>query len=400
MLARFRSKPYPAAALWFIAAQAIFGFATAAPDTLMNFYLIGLGFDTAYVGMWHAASQIGAAITLFPSLWLFERMGRRAALVGGAALSNLARLSMFATTSPTLIIFAEAASGFGTVLFSLASISLLADLSQADNRAQLFSLHDGLRGLLGLLGGLCAAALPAWLAGAATADTQHYHLILTSAFILRLLGVLPLLAIADLPALRPSQVFSPRALLRTRWQVMWLCAPYGLMQVSYLLLSPFFNLMLRQRYGASDFEVGVLLTLRGIVGGLAVLGLTAFAARLGSRRGVMIGLIGTALCFCALAFSQTLPAVMFILVLQVALYSIVLPLFRAEYIGAIQRNEYFVASGLMGFASGFVGPIFSPPLSGFIQRDYGFEPLFWLAGTVMLLAALFFAAQNIKSQTS
>lgn len=394
MLARFRPKHVPAAALWFITAQAIFGFATAVPDTLMNFYLIGLGFDTGYVGMWHAASQIGAAITLFPSLWLFERMGRRAALVGGAALSNLARLSMFATPSPTFILFAEAASGFGTVLFSLASISLLADLSQTDNRAQLFSLHDGLRGLLGLLGGLCAAALPAWLAGAATAELRHYHLILTGSFILRLLGVLPLLAIHDLPTLRPSQVFNPRALLRTRWQVMWLCAPYVLIQVSYLLLSPFFNLMLRQRYGASDFEVGVLLTLRGIVGGLSVLGLTTFAARLGSRRGVMTGLLGTALCFCALAFSQNLPAIMFILVLQVALFSIVLPLFRTEYIGAIQRNEYFVASGLMGFASGFVGPIISPPLSGLIQRDYGFEPLFWLSGAVMLLAALFFAAQT------
>lgn len=388
---------FPIAAMWFVLAQSIFSFATAVPDTLMNFYLSELGFDTVYIGMWHAASQIGAAITLFPCLWLFERIGRRAALIGGVLASNLARLSMFVTTTPTLVIAAEAASGFGTVLFSLASISLLADLSQAENRAELFSFHDGIRGLLALFGGLCAAILPAWLT---SMIVQPYHTILVGAFIIRLIGVLPLLSIRDLPTLRPSQVFNPLALIRTRWQVLWLCVPYMLMQVAYLLLAPFFNLMLRLRYGASDFEVGVLLTLRGVMSGLTALGLTGIATQLGVRRGVFIGLMGTALCFTGLAFGQNLQLAMLILVLQVIFYSIANPLFRADYIGNIRRDEYFVASSLMGFASGFVGPIISPPLSGIIQRDYGFEPLFWLAGGLMALSALVFTMQQTYPYSS
>ena len=283
------------------------------------------------------------------------------------------------------------------MLFSLASISLLADLSQAENRAELFSFHDGIRGLLALFGGLCAAILPAWLA---SMIVQPYHTILVGAFIIRLIGVLPLLSIRDLPTLRPSQVFNPLALIRTRWQVLWLCVPYMLMQVAYLLLAPFFNLMLRLRYGASDFEVGVLLTLRGVMSGLTALGLTGIATQLGVRRGVFIGLMGTALCFTGLAFGQNLQLAMLILVLQVIFYSIANPLFRADYIGNIRRDEYFVASSLMGFASGFVGPIISPPLSGIIQRDYGFEPLFWLAGGLMALSALVFTMQQTYPYSS
>jgi MFS family permease len=113
---------------------AVHFFTFAFPTTLINFYLDAMGFNRGWIGLFHAASQVGGLVLALPAIGVFQRIGRRRALVFGAVFASLLRLPTVLSPVPEVILAAEALSGFGTAMFGLASVSLLADASQPDQR--------------------------------------------------------------------------------------------------------------------------------------------------------------------------------------------------------------------------------------------------------------------------
>jgi MFS family permease len=385
-LVKFRPLKPNSAVKWYILAQTIFGFATAFPDTLMNFYLIGLGYDTVFIGVWHSASQIGALICLIPCLFLFDVMGRKFALVSGAALSILARLSTFYVVSPTLIIATEGMSGFGTILFSLASQSLLAELTDEKNRTKIFAVNDGFRGIFALTGGVLASILPTWLAQGHQPTSEIYRVVLISAFVLRLLGVIPLLFVTNLPFVSPVSVFSPKRLINKNFIVYLFVIPLVLIHTSNLMIAPFLNLYFRQAFGTSDIEIGFIALTRGLISGITVLMLAMFIKQQHEMKGFYLGIVGACTGILGLIFTQSLWVAVILLIVYAMCMSVIMPIYRARYISALDKSQYFLASWMMGFASGFAGPILGPPLSGYVQREFGFSKVFGMSAVLMLLA--------------
>ncbi len=382
---------------------AIYYVTFAFPATLMNFYLEALGFDRAFIGLFHSASQFGGLILALPALLCFERIGRRAALVFGAAFASLARLLTVLVTAPEIILAAEALSGFGTVIFSLASVSLLADASAEDHRAALFGFSDFTRTAAVLLGSVSAGSLPTLIAPllqVGSESAEAYRAALVAAFVVRTLAVAPLALIARrrpargeptaaLPEVRPLRYLDPRTLLRQRPQVYALAAPFMLLMAAEALVFTFFNLLMRDRFGASDAQIGLVIGVNALIGSLAALSAPRIADRMGYRPAVVWGLFATAAGLAAFAFSPNLPLGALSVFLQVAALQISRVLYRVYVVNVSLRDEYFIVSVVMAVAAN-IGPAVAPPVSGLIQSGFGYAPLFAAAIAMTLIAALAF----------
>jgi MFS family permease len=383
---------------------AIYFFCFAFPATLMNFYLEALGFDRAFVGLFHAGSQFGGLILALPALLFFERVGRRVALVFGAAFASVVRLPTVLATSPEVILAAEALSGFGTVIFGLASVSLLADASKEDHRAALFGWGDFVRTMAVLLGSISAGSLPVLVAPLLQVNGQSaeaYRAVLVASFIVRTLGAIPLALIAwhrpvgddptsALPEVRALRYLNPRVLLSQRPQVYALGVPFMLLLVAEALVFTFFNLLMRDWFDASDAQVGVIIGVNALIGSVAALFAPRVAERMGYRPAIVWGSLTTAASVAAFALSPSLLVGTLAVFVQVAVSQVTRVLYRVYVVNVSPRDEYFIVSIVMAIAAN-VGPAIAPPASGFVQRAFGYGPLFAASIVLTAIAAVLFA---------
>jgi MFS family permease len=405
-IARLRSFSRPARL--FILAMMLFALGISGPATLMNLYLDAAGFDRVYIGWWQASSQFGGLIAMLPALWLFGRMGRRRALWLGAAISIAVRLLTVLSINPSVVILAEAASGFGTILYGLASVSFLADASTEADRAEVFSLNDFLRSVALMTGGVLAGWLPGLLAPALAdpnALAASYRAVLIGSFAVRLLGVIPLWMIShrsdrfdrsdlsstpaalennDLPVLH---LINPRYLLSQPSQTYLLAAPYLLVWMSDSLFFPFFNLFLQDKFGLSAEAYGALAGVRGLVGALALLTPPLLMARHKPARLLALSFLALAILLGLMGLSQSAWLAALVSLAYIAIFAAAMMIYRVFVINQTERARYLLVSSVLGITMN-AGPAIAPPISGYLQRQFGFAPVIALAALLMALAAL------------
>jgi MFS family permease len=383
---------------------AVHFFTFAFPTTLINFYLEALGFDRGWIGIFHAASQVGGLILALPAVVTFQWIGRRRALVFGAVFASVLRLPTVLSPSPEVILAAEALSGFGTVMFGLASVSLLADASWPDQRATVFGISDFVRTLAVLLGSVAAGGLPALIAPLLQSEPQSaasYRVVLAAAFVIRALAAIPLVLIArrrprhddptaGLPEIYPARYLNLRVLLSQRPRIYALSVPFMLLLLTEALLFTFFNLLLRDWFGANDAQVGVIVGLNALVGSLAALLAPRMAQRLGYQRAIVSGALVSAGAIAAFALSPSLMFGALAIFVQVAFAQITRVLYRAYAVNAVLRSEYFILGAVMSLAAN-IGPTVAPPVGGWLQSTFGYVPLFGTAIGLSVLAAAAFA---------
>ncbi len=388
----------------YLAWIALHFFTFAFPTTLINFYLEALGRDRGWIGLFHAASQVGGLVLALPAIGVFQLIGRRRALVFGAAFASLVRLPTVLSPSPDVILLAEALSGFGTVMFGLASVSLLADASQPDQRAALFGASDFVRTLALLLGSIAAGSLPDLVAPLLQSEPQGatpYRAVLAASFVVRTLAALPLAMIArrkpsrddptaGLPDVSPARYLNLRILLSQRLRIYALGAPFALLLLTEALLFTYFNLLLRDWLGATDAHVGAIVGLNALVGSLAALLAPRIAEWVGYQRAIIASTLVSAGGIAAFALSPALSLGAAAIFVQVAFAQIARVLYRVYAVNAVLRSEYFILGVVMTLAAN-VGPTIAPPIGGWLQETFGYVPLFAAAIGLSALAAVAFA---------
>lgn len=385
---------------------ALFFFSMAVSATLMNFYLDSIGMTRGQIGIFHAASQFGGLIVAIPAIFAFEKMGRRAALVAGAALSTVPRFFTVLSATPNVIIAAEAISGFGAIVFGLASVSLLADASEQDNRASVYAVADFTRTSSFLIGSVIAGVMPALIAPMLDVPAQSpeaYRWTLFMAFAVRLAGVVPLMLIAlrppesdavekhdALPEVKALRYLNPKVLLSVPMRVYGFAIPFMLMILADAFVFTFINLILREQFGASDATVGLLLGINLLIGSLAVLAAPALSTRISDRAIIIWSTVFQAICYALLGASAGLLMGMLSIFALTIASQVSRVLYRAFTINSMRREDYFIASTMLALAAN-IGPAIAPPLSGFMQENWGDGPIYVTAVLLTLAAAVLFA---------
>ncbi len=373
----------------FLITLTIFAFATAVPAVYFTLYLQGLGFDRAFIGLTATASQMGGVIASVPAAFLLDMIGRRRAAISGAVVALATMATALFATSPVVIIAIQVISGFGVVLYALAVVPLLAEVSTARERTTLFSTVEGCTTLALFFGSLLAGVLPSlaapWLGVGAESPTA-YRTVMLGSLVVRALGIVPLTMIHDhgqeiareSPRQSTLSYFNPRVLLKLKTPIWKYALPILVTFLGGSLIFPFINLYLKQRFGTSNAMIGVIQGATSLSIGICAL-LGPFAANtLGRARVVIAGTLFSMLCLVVIGFSPWYELVATVIVIRAGLYNATLPLYRAYVIDQTPPHEYAVVN-LIYSTSANVGPTVAPPLSGYVQDHAGFAPLFMTA---------------------
>jgi len=156
-----------------LAAGAALGFTWyGVSDTLLNLYLVRLGFGPRFVGLSAAVAILFYGLASIPAAILSRRLGFRRGMIAGILVwvgGSLALASSYLWPErvlPFWVVGTRLLASSGLALYWVSSAPYLAEVTAPGERPHAFSLMMSVNPLGTFLGSLVGGLLPGWIAGA------------------------------------------------------------------------------------------------------------------------------------------------------------------------------------------------------------------------------------------
>ncbi len=358
----------------------------------LNLFVLARGNDEAFLGLLMSSMSLSALFLGLPMGVLVDRMGRQRAMVAGATLSVAATLLLTLPSADWPLLVAAVFYGAGNALYMAAGPAFMAENATEEERPTLFSLQSGLSLLMGFLGSAVGGSLPALFGPLLRVHPESvtaYRATLLTAEGMMAFALIPLLMIREERA-QPAGERRPPFTLRDfpfRRDVVALLVPELIIALGAGLLIPYLNIFFKQRFHISDSVLGLTFAVSQLLMGGATLLAPILAERWGKIRTVVFTQLASLPFLLALGFIPVLPVAVGAFWLRAMLMNMAGPLYTAFAMERVRENERGTVGAMIGVAYS-VGQGIGPGISGFVQRSFGFPPLFLTTGTTYLVAAL------------
>lgn len=353
---------------------------------LFNFYVLSLGYDQALLGNLVTINSLTALLAALPSGFLADKIGRKGSLILAGVLSSF---SIFA-----MVLFPGTAVFYATnVLFglsqSLAAVTMgpfLMENSGEDERTYLFSFSAGLQMASASLGSWIGGYLPTWIAtrlSVSPTDSSAYAGALVVIGFVDLLAVIPLVFMRT-PKLERSQrsVFAPVQYARQHPVMLTkLILPMLLTSIGAGLIMPFMNVFYRQVHLQPDPVIGALFAWGSLAMGIGLLIAPPLADRYGKIQVVVITQALSIPFLVMMGFAPVFWLSAAAYYIRVALMNMSGPVYQTFVMERVEQSARATVASLVSMSWNF-GWAFSPTISGWLQVNYGFGPVF--LGTIVL----------------
>jgi len=391
-----------------------------------NLYILARGYPKDFLGLLSALPSAVALVAAVPMGMLSDRVGRRQAMLWGTCGAAVGIVVIVMGVNPTALIAAVVLQGMGNELFNVSSAPFMMENSGERERTALFSASFGFNSLAGFAGSLVGGQLPRLTSGAfaLTPDSASaYGGVLLVSPALYGLALLPLLWIREplRPAWRPVWALPNRRLIAlaaegawTRLQaapvIAWrgvchrqlivkLLLPNAILSLGAALLIPYMNVFFHEQHHVPDETLGVIFAVSSVITGLATLAAPLLAGRLGKVRSVAFGQVASLPFLLAVGFAPSLPLAVAAFWVRGMLMNMVGPLYSAFTMEQVAESERATVNALSGVTWN-MGWAVCPYLSGVIQEQWGFSPLFVattvLYGVASVLTYWFFSTSELK----
>lgn len=401
----------------FLLAYAVLSIGTAAPQVLAPLYFRTIGFDAGLIGWTSTANQIGGLLGTLPAVFLVDWLGRRRSVLIGGLLSLATWSAAMLTQDRAWVLGWLVLSGMGNVLYGLAVVPMLAQVSKRFERTTLFAAHESISTFGLFLGGLAAGMLPGLAAGAlalAPGGSAAYQVVLLGSALWRAIGFVPILLMQDaggahgapapgghgsgpsaIPAASPGaplrllRYLDPRVLARLQTPVIRAGLPFVIVFFAGSLIFPFLSLYLRDKFAVGDAQAGTIWGVINLSIGVGALLAPLLVQRIGRRALVTLAACVSAICIALMGLAPGLGVVVAAAVLRAGIFNMAIPVYRAMLIDQAPRHEHTIVALLLS-TSANLGATAAPPLSGALQDNLGYGPVFALSAGLYALGALAF----------
>ena len=389
-----------------------------------NLYILARGYPKDFLGFLSALPSAVALLAAVPMGVVSDRIGRRKAMVWGT-LGSLAAVAIIAWGgSSTLLVAAVILLGMGSELFNVSAAPFMMENSGERERTALFSASFGFSTLAGFFGSLVGGQLPRLMSGAFALmpdSASAYGAAILFGPALMALSLLPLLAMREPPRshqpinwtlpntrlialavedtwrrARAAPVIAWRG-LRYRRLIVKLLVPNALISLGAALLIPYMNVFFRERHYVTDETLGLIFALSSVVTGVATLVAPLGANRWGKVRAVAFTQALSLPFLLMIGFAPWLPVAVMAFLARGALMNMVGPLYNAFTMERVAEGERATVNAFASVTWN-VGWAVCPYVSGIVQQQWGFSPLFVATAILYGLAAAltygFFAASD------
>ncbi len=355
-----------------------------------NIYLLSRHFDLGFIGLINAIPAGAALVVGVPMGILSDRMGRRPAMLLGLAVSTLSAWGMVSAPSRELMVIMACLKGAADTLYQVSQAPFMMRASGPQERTLLFSLNWGLTTISGAVGSLLAGQLPAWLGRwlrVMPDSPTAYQAVLVASVLCGGLALIPVWLIREVrwPGPRrepPLSLQDFRNLVRPA--VLRLVAPNFVIGFGAAILVPYMNVFFKERFAVADAQLGVLFSLSAATTGVATMIGPTIAERLDGKIKAVVLTQGASLIFLlALGFVPAFGIAAVAFLARAALMNMASPLYSAFAMEHTVERERGAVNSVMQLMWN-VGWAVGPYLSGVVQAEWGFSPLF--VGTSLLYA--------------
>lgn len=377
----------------------LFGFSYAGIYFLLvNLYLLRLGYDLEFIGLFVATGALSFAVFSLPAGALCRRWGCRRTMIAGVivVIVGLGLLSLAALLPPGLrapwLIFFCALRELGNALYMVGSSPFLMAVTSETERNHAFSVRAALTPLAGFAGSLVGGLLPGWsaaLLGLRAEDPVAFLLPLLFAALIFVPGVLALVATRPVEAAPP-----PRANGPAERPPYGLIAPMAVVGFLYMIASAaylsFFNVYMDAELSVPTEWIGMLAATGQLLAAPLALTTPLLARRWGNDRAFVALALGTAVSLLPLALLPHWGAAGLGIVGVMVLNAMALPVVSVFHQELVKDTWKPTMSGAFSMAAA-LGWTAIAALGGFLIGAWGYAPFFMSAAGLTAAGALFFA---------
>ncbi len=358
-----------------------------------NIYILQSGFSREFLGIVNSLPALTGLIFGLPMGRFSDRIGRKQALIIGVALSSIGYFGQVIFKQPVMIAIMAALAGTFYMLIIVSTSPLMMKLSDANNRTMLFSLNYGLQTISGAVGSLFAGQLPALFGNlfhVNATDAIAYQAVLIVTVFIGTTALIPLWRMKEpeTPRVKPEVGSHPTDIRSGLTRLTFkLATPNFLIGFGAAILIPYMNVFFKDKFAISDSLLGLLFSLSSLSIAIGTLFGPALTTRLGGKiRTVAFTQLGSVIFMLMIGFIPSIWIAGFAVLVRSALMNMSSPLYSAFCMEQTPEHQQGTASSVLNVAWQ-VGWSVGPYLSGIVQKQYGFSPLF-IATTILYIVAV------------
>jgi MFS family permease len=338
------------------------GLGTGIWNVMFNIYLLRLGYETTFVGLFWMMNMVFHGAFAFPAGLIGDKIGRRKTFILATTFSIVARGALLFTRDPTLLLVLAGLAGMGEGFHAVAGAPFMMENSEPKERPHLFSLNSSFLMISTFAGSLSGGLLPLFWAGILNVpglDPGAARWALVTSLPLTFVALVPLALIrertVDLVE-RFRDLFTLRNVVN--YGVIFkltLCA--ALVGVGFGMTVRFFNLFFNMAHNANDNQVGLFLAIASLGSALTVLLSPYVTGRWGMARGIMLTQIVSIPFLLLMTVFSNLPLVVSLFVVRGAVYTISMPLRNQLSMVFVISRERATTAGMTHMAFDLGGAV-------------------------------------------
>lgn len=371
------------------------GLGTGIWNVLFNLYLLRVGFDIGFVGLFWLAQMLFHGLFAFPAGLIGDKVGRRMAFVIATGINIAARGTLLFVRDPVALLALAALAGMGEGFHGVAGAPFIMENSEREERPLLFSLDSSSAMFSGVVGSIGGGLLPLLLAGwlgVPAIDPGAARLALVVSLPLTFGALVPLMFMRERPV---ALVESFRDLFTLRHVehhsiVVRLALCTLLIGVAFGLSTRYFNVFFAEARRATDDQIGLIFALGSLGSAGAVLAAPSLAARLGKVRAIVFAQVLSVPFLLLMVALGPLPLVATVYLVRAVIYAVSMPLRNQFSMELVTSQERATTAGLNHMAFDLGGSA-GAGVAGVLLLAGSFAPAFAAAGAVFLVpAALYY----------
>lgn len=375
-----RVRQFSPNARLYLASAILTGAALGVYRLLFNFYALSLGMNESDLGEFITISSMTALIVALPMGYLADFLGRKKSLILGAGVVAVAIAVMVLWPSKLVFILTNVVMGAAQGLSAVSMSPFLIENSGEEERTYLFSLSSGVQMTAAFIGSSIGGNLPTWIAvrqGVSPTSSSAYAGALGVIAAAALVAIIPLFAMR-MPRLEKSQrsLFAPFSYAARHPALLGkLVLPMLITSIGAGLFMPFMNVFFRVVHHQPDPVIGNVLAWGALAMGVGLLIAPIISDRIGKIQLVVITqglsipflvMLGYAPWFWMSALAHYV---------RLALMNMGGPVYQTFVMEQVEPSSRATVASLVSMAWNF-GWAFSPSISGWLQVNYGFAPVF------------------------
>ncbi len=351
---------------------------------LFNFYVLSLGYDEALLGRLLTTVSLVQLAAALPAGYVSDSIGRKPSLLISASISVATLLGMVIWPTALSFYVMSILMGLAQSLGAVTYGPFLMENSGEEERTYLFSISSGLAMIAQFMGNWLGGQLPTWIGawrgvGATSSDAYGTAILLVAVFAST--ALLPMLFIQRQRKAKPDTGYlSPFHYARNHPRMLFrLIAPMWVTSLGAGLLMPFMNIFYRHTYDSSDATIGSLFAVGSLAMAIGLLAAPPLADRHGKMTMVIVTQAVSVPFLVVMGFSPWFWMSGFAYLVRLALMNMSNPIYQAFVMEHAAPEARATVASLVSMSWSF-GWAFSPTVSGWLQVNYGFTPVY--VGTI------------------